>query len=56
MTLCIKKDIFNENNLLIGQKNEINNNNNKIIICPLLYKYDKTLIQQFCFLTDWVHI
>jgi hypothetical protein len=52
MTLCIKKDIFDENKLSLGKKYKINNN----IFYNLNYKYDEYLINKFYFLTDWIGI
>ena len=52
MTLCIKKDIFDENKLSLGKKYKINNN----IFYNLNYKYDEYLINKFYFLTDWIEI
>ena len=56
MTLCIKNYNFNVQNICLGKKSVIENENIKTIIQPLLYRYDHNLMRQFCFMTDWVHV
>lgn len=56
MTLCIKKENFNIENILLGKSQVIEKENEKIIIKPILYKYDHNLIRRFYFLTDWIHV
>jgi hypothetical protein len=52
MSLCIKKDNFNPDNIILGKEIKINNT----IIKPLLYNYDVNIVNKFYFLTDWVHV
>jgi hypothetical protein len=52
MSLCIKKDNFNVDNIILGKEIKINNT----IIKPLLYNYDVNIVNKFYFLTDWVHV
>lgn len=58
MTLCIKKDNFNVQNICLGKEIKLQNENQNIntIIRPLLYLYEKNLVRRFCFITDWVHV
>jgi hypothetical protein len=58
MTLCIKNNIFNIKNILLGKEKNIEEEDGtkKTIIRPILYKYDCNITEKFCFVTDWVHV